>query len=235
LLVVFSGINFGTGMVAVMLTPLVLNFATAAELGVVVSAGAAGSFVGGLLISAWGGPERRLPMVFGVFATGAAMLTLVGLVPSPTWVAVGYFGFMFCFPIAQSCNEAIWQVKVPPELQGRVISIRRAIATASMPIAYLLCGPLADHVFEPMLAAGGFLAASLGQLVGVGPGRGIGLMVVLVAICNLGVLALGWSHPRVRRIEDEIPDAFGEAPAAAQAPPAGGDGEDEPSAAGSGG
>lgn len=236
LLVVFAGINFGTGMVTVLLTPLVLSFATVAELGVVVSAGATGAFLGGLLITTWGGPKRRrLRAVFGFFATGAAMLSLAGLAPSATWVAAGYFGYMFCFPIGQSCNQAIWQVKVPPDLQGRVVSIRIAIATAAMPVAYLLCGPLADHVFGPMLAEGGFLAASIGHWIGVGPGRGIGLMVLLVAAGNLAVLALGWSRPRVRHLEDDIPDAIGDAPPVPQAPPGGEseDGEDEVPAAGS--
>jgi len=41
-------------------------------------------------------------------------------------------------------------------------------------LGFLLAGPLADKVFEPMMAPGGFLAGSVGAFLGVGPGRGIG-------------------------------------------------------------
>jgi hypothetical protein len=49
-------------------------------------------------------------------------------------------------------------------------------------IAYAVSGLLADHVFNPLLTEGGALASTAGRIVGVGNGRGIGLMLVVSGI-----------------------------------------------------
>jgi hypothetical protein len=78
-----------------------------------------------------------------------------------------------------------------------------------LPLAYLLAGPLADRLFEPLMAEGGALSATfLGSWLGVGPGRGIGLMFVLSWIFLWGVSLLAFSNPRIRHLESEIPDAI---------------------------
>ena len=38
-------------------------------------------------------------------------------------------------------------------------------------MAYVVAGSLADRIFEPLMAADGLLAGSVGQILGVGPGR----------------------------------------------------------------
>ena len=93
-------------------------------------------------------------------------------------------------------------------MQGRVFAIQHTIARAAAPLAYLLAGPLADGVFEPLLVSGGALAGSLGRVIGTGPGRGIGLLFVVMGALKMAVSAAGYAHPRVRLIEDELPDAI---------------------------
>ena len=87
---------------------------------------------------------------------------------------------MFFNPPIASCSQALWQSRVPPDLQGRVFAVRSALAWASAPVAYMIGGPLADKVFEPMMASDGALAPLLGGLLGVGPGRGIALLLVVL-------------------------------------------------------
>jgi MFS transporter, DHA3 family, macrolide efflux protein len=82
----------------------------------------------------------------------------------------------------------------------------------TLPLAYLVSGPLADRVFEPQMAEGGALAEVLGPYIGVGPGRGIGLMLLTLGLWALTVLVLFWLNPRLRNLEHEIPDAIGEVP-----------------------
>jgi len=53
--------------------------------------------------------------------------------------------------LINSSNQAIWQAKVAPDLQGRVFATRRLIAWFVTPFATLLAGPLADYVFEPAM------------------------------------------------------------------------------------
>jgi DHA3 family macrolide efflux protein-like MFS transporter len=81
------------------------------------------------------------------------------------------------------------------------------IAYPTTCIAYLIAGPLADNVLEPLLAKGGPLAGSIGQIIGTGPGRGIGLLYIVVGIFTVLVTIVAYSYPRLRLIEDELPDA----------------------------
>jgi hypothetical protein len=67
-------------------------------------------------------------------------------------------------------------------------------------VAYGISGPLADHVFNPMLADGGLLASSVGSWIGTGEGRGIGFMFVLAGLLVV-VLALFTSGiPSIREL-----------------------------------
>jgi DHA3 family macrolide efflux protein-like MFS transporter len=88
-----------------------------------------------------------------------------------------------------------------------VFAIRRAMVLATPVITYLVAGPLADRVFEPMMAVNGPLAGSFGQILGVGQGRGIGLLFVCMGLLLVLVTAIGCLSPHLRHVEDELPDA----------------------------
>jgi MFS family permease len=211
LLAFFSSINLFSNFNNVLIVPLVLSFATPAVLGATLSTGAAGILLGGTVMSAWGGPRPRVRgIVVGGGLLGMSMM-VTGLRPWAPMVAAGLFLFNFWLPVMNGCSQAVWQVKVPPELQGRVFAIRRMIATCTAPVCYLVAGPLADGVFAPLLAPGGALAGRLGPLLGgTGPGRGIGLLfVVMGGMCVLVAVA-GLLSPRLMRMEDALPDALPE-------------------------
>jgi hypothetical protein len=131
---------------------------------------------------------------------------LIGLRPAFWPTAIGAFCAHVTIAVVSGSNQAIWQSKVEPGVQGRVFAAQHMIARAAAPLAYLLAGPLADRVFEPLLAAGGPLAGSIGRLVGTGPGRGIGLLFIVMGVCKMAVSAAGYAHPRVRFVEEELPD-----------------------------
>jgi hypothetical protein len=57
------------------------------------------------------------------------------------------------------------------------------------------------------MAEGGVLARALGPLIGAGPSRGMGLLMIVMGVCLLLTALLGSSLPRVRRLEVELPDA----------------------------
>jgi DHA3 family macrolide efflux protein-like MFS transporter len=214
LLALFVVVNLNLGVVQALLTPLVLSFATPAVLGVVGTVGGAGMLLGGLAVSAWGGPARR---VHGVLAFGVLMgvsLAVAGLRPSVPLVAAALFGAFFAIPVVISSSQVIWQLKTPPALQGRVFALRMMVAASSPPLAYLAAGPLADRFLGPLLMPGGALAGPLGPVVGVGPGRGVALLLVLAGLATAAASAAGYLSPRIRRVEDELPDAL-----AAAAPP----------------
>lgn len=217
LLIYFPIINLGQGMVNPLFSPMVLSFANPAELGAIVSISSVGLLLGSLALSAWGGPARKVRGLVAGQMLCSLMLVVVALRPSLLLVTVAMFLMLFVSPLAGTSSQAIWLSKTPPHMMGRVFAIRRMLALSTMPIAALACGPLADRVFNPLLMPGGALEHSVGRVIGVGPGRGIALLFVLVGVFVIVATALLYLSPRVRRLEDEIPDA---APARAPAPEA---------------
>jgi hypothetical protein len=86
------------------------------------------------------------------------------------------------------------------------------ISRSMMPLAFLTAGPLADYIFEPLMTEGGALSNSLiARIIGVGPGRGIGLLFLICAFGGMITIASAWGNKKVRRIEFDIPDVIVEA------------------------
>jgi hypothetical protein len=176
-------------------------------LATVQSASAVGGVIGGAALTAWGGPRRKVDgVLLGMVSTSLFGTVVLGLGRSlPVW-AVGGFLTMVFLPMLNGSNQAIWQSKVPPSLQGRVFSTRLIIAQVTAPIAMLASGPLADRVFGPAMLASGSLAPVLGWLTGTGSGAGISLMFVLFGLAGAVAGMAGYLIPSVRNVERLIPD-----------------------------
>ena len=201
-------INFLWGMVGSLIVPMILGFTSSDGLGFIISIAGTGMLAGSLAMSIWGGPKRRVYGVFGFEFISGLCFMLIGLRPLFWPTAIGAFCAHFTIAIVSGSSQAIWQSKIEPGMQGRVFAIQHTIARAATPLAYLLAGPLADRIFEPLLDSGGPLAGSMGRVVGTGPGRGIGLLFVVMGVLKMAVSAAGYALPRVRLIEDELPDAI---------------------------
>ena len=119
---------------------------------------------------------------------------------------IAAFSGSFILPFINGSNQAIWQAKVAPDVQGKVFAARRLIAQITSPAAMVIAGPLADGVFEPAMADGGRLAAVLGWAVGTGPGAGMALMLVVFGALGAIVGILGYFVRAVRDAETILPD-----------------------------
>ena len=206
LVIFFAASNFLIGMVTILATPFILSFASAAVLGTIVSISGFGMLLGGLVMSASHGIHGRMTRIFScTFLSGLAMLA-AGLRPSVPLFTCAAFVFFFCIPVIQGSSHTIFQQKVQPDLQGRVFVLIAAISGASLPLSYLIAGPLADQVFEPLMAAGGALAGSIGQFIGTGQGRGIGLLFMIAGALAMLASLLASRYPRLRLLEEELPD-----------------------------
>jgi hypothetical protein len=181
---------------------------------------AAASLAGAAVLSVWGGPRQRVGAILSCLAVEGLLLVAGGSRPSLGLITLAAALFMFTVPIVFGCNEAIWQSKVAHEVQGRVFAARQVLALGTVPLANLISGPFADHLFNPLLMPGGRLAQSVGRLIGVGPGRGIGLLFMLLGAGMLVVVAGCSWNSRLRRVEQELPDAVAAPPAVAEAVPA---------------
>jgi MFS transporter, DHA3 family, macrolide efflux protein len=178
----------------------------ATTLGFIEAAVGIGSVLGGVLMTAWGGPKRLIYGVLGgVFCMGLLGPLLLGFAQSvPLWFIGNLLPFLF-LPMYFASMGAIFQRKVPPELQGRVFAMRRMISIVGQPVVLFAVGPLVDQVFNPLMA--GPLGDQLAPFFGTHAARGASVMLVLVGLILMIVPALTFLNPRVRKLEDEIPDA----------------------------
>lgn len=207
LLLYFATINFGFGMTNPLFTPLVLEIAGPQEAGLAFSVLGLGSVAGTLIMSAWGGPKRRVYGVLGSGIWAGIAFFFHGVAPLLWVVAVAGFLFNLSMPIMAASSQALWQTKTTPDVQGRVFSVRRMIAQFTAPLGTLIAGPLVDQWLQPAMEPGGALAGSLGSLIGVGGGRGAAAVFLFVGGFVLLFSVLFLTLPRLRNADSEIPDA----------------------------
>jgi len=206
---VFLGINLVSTFAFVALQPMILARTgnDARILGTVLSASGIGGVAGGLVLSAWGGPKRRVHgVLIGMILSSLLGTTALGLGRSlPVWAAASFLGAFFV-PILNGSNQALWQAKVAPDVQGRVFAVRRLIAQISAPLAMVVGGPLADVVFIPMMQPGGALARVFGGIFSTEAGAGLALMMTLFGVLGVLVGLAGYLFPAVRNAEELLPD-----------------------------
>jgi DHA3 family macrolide efflux protein-like MFS transporter len=207
LMLVFALVNFFVGVAEAVLTPMVLSFTTPETLGVVMTFGGLGMLVGSLLLTVFGGGQRKVNAVFGAYAVLGLAVCSAGLRPSALLVGAAVFLAFLCLPTVMGASQAILQAKVASKIQGRVFGLRIFLNTLTFTFAYLIGGFLADSFFEPLMAENSPLAYSVGRLIGVGPGRGMGLMFILMGILAVLSAFSAFAYPRIRRVEIELPDA----------------------------
>ncbi|MBQ1017583.1 amino acid adenylation domain-containing protein [Micromonospora sp. D93] len=202
LVVLTASLNYFFAMVEVLVTPLTLSFGDPAALGRVLAASGVGMLVGSVLMGVWGGTARRTTGILAsVVLLGASLLT-VGLHPSPLFPALGLFGMGLATALVNTHWLAIVQAKVGLELQGRVLSMGQMLSWLMVPAGFLSAGPLAEHVFAPLVSPDGLLAA----VVGTGPGRGMALAAIVAGLCSLALAAVGIAYRPIRDVEKELPD-----------------------------
>lgn len=206
-LIFFVG-NLFSGIGYTLLAPMVLS-RTANDslmLGSVQTAGAVGGLIGGILMSAWGGFKRRVHGVLTGWMISGVGMAILGLAGGlPVWIAGMIIGSLVGSMINAS-NQAIWQAKVAPDVQGRVFSARRLIAWFTNPISPIIAGTLADFVLEPQMRTTSALSETFGGLVGTGPGAGMGLIIFFCGLLAVGVGAAGYFIPAIHNAETVLPD-----------------------------
>jgi hypothetical protein len=207
LLLFFALINFTGGMIGPLIQPLMLDIVEPDIMGYIFSFIGLGMLAGTIIMSIWGGPKRRiLGILIPSLVQGILTLILGASVSIPLFAGGGFF-YLLVSPILNGSSQALWQTKTAPDVQGRVFSVRRMIAQFTSPISILVAGPLAEKVFQPLLLEGGALANTIfGSIIGVGPGRGTGMVLFVMGVINVLAVFLAYSNSRLRLVEDELPD-----------------------------
>lgn len=200
--------NLFSGMGFTLFAPMILARTAQNSLifGSVQTAGAVGGIVGGVLMSAWGGFKRRVHGVLMGWILFGAFFGMFGISSNVTmWVSFGVLLSM-TGPLINTSNQAIWQAKVAPDVQGRVFSARRLIAWFTQPIAPVIAGTLADYVMEPAMSSDSIIANIFGSSFGTGPGAGMGLFMYFTGVVASSIGLIGYFIPNIRNAEDILPD-----------------------------
>lgn len=174
-----SIVTFFVGLLQTLFGPMMLALTDARTLGIVQSVSASGMILSSLLVGVLGIPfAPRRTLVVGLGAAGLC-LALLGTGTGIFRITGTFFLFFACLPLINTGAEVEIRTGIPNTLQGRAWGIIGLLSQTGYVCAYLFGGTVADAVFTPLLLADGALAGSAGRLVGVGPGRGIALMLVL--------------------------------------------------------
>lgn len=195
--------NFATDLVI----PLALMMANVAIVGQMQAIVMSGMLIGTVFMSIWGGPKRgRIRLLLTVLVIHGLSIAFMGWRASLFYLIGGMFIMMFTFAILATLNGPVYQTKVAPDLQGRVFASITFFSVILEPFGHLVVGPITDLWAEPAMLPGGFLAPIFGPLIGVGPGRGMGAIFLVMGLLVTALGVYGWLDPRVRNLETELPD-----------------------------
>lgn len=176
-------------------------------LGAVETSGAISWTIGSLLMSTWGGPKKRMHgallgwvgyCMFGNILFGLGM-NLGIWIPAILIAGVGS-------SIGIATSQAILQVKVAPDVQGRVFSARRMLTWFPDTFTPILGGMLADYVMEPAMRYDTWLSRLFGWMVGNTAGSGMALIMIIFGVMTIIILLSGYIIPKIRNLEDLLPD-----------------------------
>ena len=162
-------------------------------LGAVETAGALSWTLGSIIMSAWGGPKRRIHGVLLGWTFYCLAGNLVfGLGRSlGVWVPAILVGGVGS-SIGIATSQSLLQVKVAPDVQGRVFSARRMLTWFPDTFTPILGGLLADYVMEPAMQNGTWVSKLFGWMAGTDPGSGMAVMMVIFGMMTILAIMSGY-------------------------------------------
>jgi DHA3 family macrolide efflux protein-like MFS transporter len=196
-----------TGMVLVLIGPLVLSQHSEKVFATVSTLGAVGALSSGLLLIVWGGLKQWTPRVLVFNVVQGLAIAVGGLYNSAAVLCACAYLVMLCSSTLAGCTSAIWRRKVPHERQGNFAAFQQAVGLAILPVSASVGGVLAQYVFEPALMPGGAWAQAVGSWFGTGPGRGTSFLFVVMGALAASVALVSLCDRRVYRVDEEVPDA----------------------------
>jgi MFS family permease len=186
---ILAVVTFFVGFLQTLFAPMVLTITDAATLGVIQSVSATGMVITSLVLGVVAIRRRHgAVLTAGLLAAGISLVFL-GAATDLRAVTLSFFLFFAALPLVNTSAEVMIRRRVPNHRQGRAWGVIGLVTQTGYIVAYAAAGPLADRLVEPMLMPGGILAASVGRVIGTGPGRGMGLMILTAGIA-LSVIAL---------------------------------------------
>jgi DHA3 family macrolide efflux protein-like MFS transporter len=208
LMVYVTLVMFAQSFIYALTGPLILSFSTQEAMGVVYAFFGIGGIAGATMVSLTGGTKRRMTgMIIGSVVMGIGAI-IAGVKADVGYVNIGTLVFGFAMSYLIALNRTIYQENSAPEVVGRIFSFRIMVTITAQAVGLLMAGSLAANIFEPaMMPEAGWLAEMFGPLIGVGEGRGVGLLVILVGAVILAMGVISALIRPLRLLEDQFEKA----------------------------
>ena len=190
LILIISLVTFYIGFLQTLLGPMILSFSTPQTLGTILSTSALGMIGTSLYIGIRKVSTDYVRMLsYGLIGAGV-FFALMGLSTNVYVITLNGFLFFCALPFINTSTDVLIRKSIPNEKQGRAWGIIGVLSQIGFIVAYGVAGYLADRIFNPLLVEGGILTSTIGQIIGVGNGRGIGLLFIF---SGLLVVLIGFS------------------------------------------
>jgi MFS family permease len=197
LVLIISLVTFFLGFLQTLIGPMVLSFTDSRTLGTIQSVCAFGMLASSVLLGVISVGRRYVDILTVSLIIAGFAFCLLGMTANVYCITAAGFLFLAALPFVNMSCDVLVRRNIPNEKQGRAWGIVGILSQFGFIASYGLAGPLADHVFNPLLDEGGPLAATVGRVIGTGPGRGIGFLFI---ICGLLVVITALVLSRIRSI-----------------------------------
>jgi MFS family permease len=179
MILLISAVTFYVGFLQTLYTPLMLSITDAKTLGIVQSASAVGMLVSSIFIGVITITKKYVNQLVVSLSLAGVFIALLGLTVNILVITLCGFLFFAALPFINTSADVLTRSNIPNEKQGRAWGLIGILSQFGFVISYAVSGVLADYVFNPLLKENGILAPSVGRVIGVGDGRGIGLMLIV--------------------------------------------------------
>lgn len=201
LVVLMAWMCFFIGFIQTLMTPMILSFADVKALGIMESLSAVGMLVGSVAIGIVNIKKDYAKILTFSLLVAGIFMALTGTTTTIWLLVVFCMLFFTALPFVNTCADVLIRISLPNEVQGRAWGMISFLTQIGFVAAYALCGVLADYVFEPMLAEDGLLAGRVGSVIGVGEGRGIGLMIIVAGVVMVVFAGIFGLKKSIREME----------------------------------
>ncbi|WP_249435681.1 MFS transporter [Paenibacillus sp. Marseille-Q4541] len=179
LTMILSVVTFYMGFLQTLFTPMLLPYMDSKTLGTIMSLSAAGMLFGSLFIGIFNIKSNYIRVLAIGLGFAGMFFSMLGLTTNIYFISVTGFMFFASLPFINTSADVMIRKKIASEAQGRAWGIIGILSQLGYVAAYGLAGTLADSVFNPLLREGGLLAPTVVSMIGIGEGRGIGLLFIL--------------------------------------------------------
>lgn len=189
LLSIISIVTFAIGFLQSLIGPMILSFANPKTLGTIQTISATGMLASSFFIGVFSKGKKQVSILFVALLFTGIFYALFGTSTNVIFIIASGFLFFATLPFVNTSIEVLIRKNVDNKMQGRVWSIVSLISQLGMIIAFSIAGVVADKIFNPMFLQDGCLSSSIGKVIGIGPGRGIGFMFILSGLM-VSIIAL---------------------------------------------